>query len=185
MIPSGGVWSYSNMGAFNSDASLHRLSALNRRSFVPIFLPAGSFDRIGVSVSTGAVSTWRLGLHTSDPFTFWPIATPMADYGTIDMSGSAGFRTISMSLTIPTAGWHWVQIQVEAYTATPTMVVVNGLSNAPVVPLGFPTDRVSSTRGYASMWDDGGTGGSLGDAPTSWASLNLTITGVRVWIWKS
>ena len=181
-LPSSDV-SYSNLGFFNTVAALNNLTAVNRRLWVPIYVRADTFTRIGVNVTSGAASTWRLGLHADDGG--WPASAVLADYGTIDLSGAAGRRDITISQTL-TSGWWWVQIQVDAYTAVPTCTGIGGQSAHPVVPLGFPTSRISG-RSLAGFTDTGGTGGALGTAPASLAASGITLVNdtPRVWIWKA
>ena len=174
---------FSNLGTFSTAAATHQLTALNRRLFVPIFLVADTYNRVKINVTASAASTWRLGIHEIDANAL-PKAAVLADFGTVDTSGSAGERPITISFAAPYTGWYWVQIQVNAYTATPTVTSVQGQGSHPLLPLGFPTDILNVTRSRAGFYDTNGTGGALDNAPTSWSGVAFANDAVRVWIYK-
>lgn len=181
-VPSGN--GYSNLGSFGTANVTAQLTAVNRRVFVPIFLVADTFTRIGVNVTAAAVSTWRLGIH-SMAANGLPTAAVLAEFGTLDMNLATGRRDITINWTAPATGWYWVQIQCDAYTATPTVTSVAGQGSHPVVPLGMPTDVANVTRSRAGFYDTLGTGGALGNAPTSWSSVVFQNDTPRVWIYKA
>lgn len=175
---------YSNLGTHANVSTLHGLTAANRRVWVPVFVRADTFNRISVNVVTGAISTWRVGLHVDDGG--WPASAVLADYGTNDMSGAAGFRTLTIS-QVTSTGWYWVQIQADSYTATPTVTGVNGQNGWSQMPLGFPTQRASFQRSNSGFFDTGGTGGALAAAPASLATAGVTPSAdvPRVWLWRA
>jgi hypothetical protein len=177
---------FSNLGSTSTASTTHQLTAANRRSFVPIYIgTTDTYTRAGVNVTSGATSTWRIGLHSVDA-NGWPNAAVLYEFGTLDMSGAAGRRDVTISQSI-TAGWYWAQIQVDSYTATPTVTSINGVSGFPLMPLGFPTDVSNSARFRSSFYDSSGTGTTLGNAPSSLtaAGVNLANDAVRFWIWKA
>lgn len=113
----------------------------------PIFLQAGTIDRIAVSTSVAAASTWRLGIYTSDPTTGLPDGqAPLLDAGTVNMNNTAGVQAITVNLTITTPGIYWVAVLVDAYTAQPTTHNVTYSSNSGLGMIGLPQDMSSLGR---------------------------------------
>lgn len=87
----------------------------------PIMLDVGTIDRIAISTSSAAVSTWRLGLYKADPVTGLPDGqAPFLDAGTVDMNASPGVQSITVNQAITEPGLYWAVIVVDAYTALPT-----------------------------------------------------------------
>lgn len=182
-VPTG--WGFSNLGEFAAAGATIGVTALNRRAWQPIFLVAGDYDRASIYVATGGTSTWRLGLHSSTA-DGW-IGTLLHDFGTVDTSGAAGFRNISVStFTIAESGWYWTQVQVDAYTSMPDVMSVIGQGSHPVMPLGFITDLSNPGRSWSQLVATDGTSGSLSAAASTWTSAYFpTNDAPRVWIWKS
>jgi hypothetical protein len=180
-----GDWGFSNLGVFGAADVTTGLVALNRRAWQPVFLLAGDYDRVSVYVSTGGTSTWRLGLNESDA-DGW-LGTQLQDFGTVDMSGAAGFRTISVAtFTVAQTGWHWTQVQIDAYTSTPTVMAVSGMNGAAITPLGFPTDTSNFSRSRSQLVATDGVSGSLTAPPATWTTGVFTTNDApRVWIWKA
>jgi len=176
---------FSNSGQVAA-SSLTATNATNRRCYVPLYIGADTFNRVGVHVSVGGTATWRLGLHASDA-NGWPVAAPLHDWGTVDVSGSLGRRDITINQAIA-AGWYWAVVQVDSYTSNATVdSVISTGAFPPVVPLGFPTGYSAniSRSGHCGFWDADGTGGALGNAPASWATTAIATQVPRVVIWKA
>ena len=150
--------------------------------FHPLWLAAGTLDRIAVSTSVAAVSTWRLGLYKSDPTTGLPDGmTPFLDAGTVDMNATAGVQAITISKAVTEPGLYWAAILVDAYTAQPTTHNVVYSSGSGVGILGLPQDmsslgRYRVGRTYVSTVATG----SLPTAPTSSMAWAGTIPRVAV-----
>jgi len=100
------------------------LSAGGRGSACLIYLAAGTYDRIGVSLQSAGAAIIRIGLYTAG--TDGLPATRVLDAGTIDVSGSTGLREITISQTV-TAGWYWASVSADSYTSTFSLY---GLNNA-------------------------------------------------------
>jgi hypothetical protein len=160
-----------------SASSTHTLTALGREVWSPIWLPAASYDRITVFVTTGATATWRLGLCPMSSSNAVPSGAPIIDAGTVNMSGAAGQRNITINLVVATPGWYWTQIKVEAYTGTPATSCFSGTP-----PFrGWPIQAVSAsgTRSFSGLVFNGnGAGGALTAAPalTGDAATGLSYT---------
>lgn len=91
------------------------LGAAGRGNISPIWLPAATYDRIGVYVPTGGTATLRLGLYTADATTGLP-GTKVFDAGTIS-AASTGLIEATISQTLST-GWYWAAVVTDAYTST-------------------------------------------------------------------
>ncbi len=150
--------------------------------FHPIWLEAGTLDRIAVSSTVAAVSTWRLGLYKADPVTGLPDGqTPFLDAGTVDMNTSPGVQAITISQAITEPGLYWGGALVDAYTAQPTTHNVQYSSNSGGGILGLPQDMSSLGR-YRVGRTYGSTvpTGSLPTVPTSSMSWAGVIPGIAV-----
>jgi len=89
---------------------------------IPMWLPAGSYDRLGVNITAVGTSTWRIGVYPADSTTLRPDGqTLMVDSGAIDMSLGTGMTVATVSLTIPTSGVYWVCALVTARTSDPSV----------------------------------------------------------------
>ena len=80
---------------------------LDQAVFTPILLDAGTCDRIGTEITTGAAgSAVRLGLYTNDTSTGLP-SSLLLDAGTVDGS-STGVKEITISQTIAATDVYWL-----------------------------------------------------------------------------
>lgn len=123
----------------------------------PVWLEAGTYDRIGVLTTAAAVSTWRLGVYPSNVNYTPDGAALLIDCGTIDVNASPGLLQIVTTITIPTAGvWH-LAVLCDAYTASPTVHGFLGPTNAPLLPYrgepmyGTVTGRAAFGRSVAGV----------------------------------
>jgi hypothetical protein len=91
------------------------LGAAGRSNTHPLYLPAGTYDRIGIIVETTGTATLRLGLYASSTSTGLPTGAPVLDAGTVS-AGSGGLQEITISTTLA-AGWYWAVVQTDAYTS--------------------------------------------------------------------
>lgn len=99
--------------------------SVNRTFAWLVELRAGTLDRLGVEVgATGAGSAIRLGIFSADADGF-PGAL-LLDAGTVDTSGSTGFKEISISQAV-TAGTYWLSYTWQGGTA-PQLRGVLGIS---------------------------------------------------------
>lgn len=170
---------YYSMGG-QSAATTPGLTAAGKIIFHPIWLAAGTLDRIAVSTSVAAVSTYRLGLYKSNPATGLPDGqTPFLDAGTVDMNASAGVQAITINQAITDPGLYWVAVLVDAYTAQPTCHCVIYSSNSGGGITGLPQDMSSLGRyRVARVYNSTVATGSLPTAPSS--SMTWVGTAPRV-----
>lgn len=147
--------------------SLHYLTATGRQSFVPVFVPAGTYDSIWVSSTVAAASTWRLGIYAagSDGYP----STLLLDAGTVDMSVTPGWLGVTgLSFVCSAPRWMYLSAKCVAYTAAPTVHVLDGISsaaNAPRIP-GWPSYGQQQARSLVGLIDyAAGGGAALVDAP--------------------
>lgn len=172
---------YYSMAGLPSASALNGMTVAGAFSAMPVFLQAGTYDRIAVATTVAAVSTWRFGVYPSSPTTGLPDGQSLTlDCGTIDMNQTAGVLTATISLTIPTTGVYWLATLVDSYTATPTVVVWTSTSNTAQVPLlGVPTQMTAATatRQNVGRYATGvGTGSMPTTCPTlTWNSIALKV----------
>ena len=166
-------------GQYGGATTSHGLGAAGYEVWAPIYLTAGTYDRLGVWTTVAAVSTWRLGIDNNT--TGFRPDTNLLDAGTVDMNAAAGLQQATISLTIAVDGWFWCRAKCDAFTASPTVVMIsaNGSTPAPAIPiqglplgtvLNFNRHTVGLVRANAS-----GTG-SLPTAPTITGSAATGLT---------
>jgi len=142
------------------------LSAGGRGTACLIYLAAGTYDRIGVSLQSAGAAIIRIGLYAAGSGGL-PGARVL-DAGTIDVSGSTGLREITISQTV-TAGWYWASVSADSYTSTFSLYGLNG-SLAPFIAGGvhYSTSSIRQKPGVASSGF--GTSGIPDPFPTvSWS----------------
>ena len=151
---------------------------------MPVWLAAGTYDRIAVITTVAAVSTWRFGVYPTNPSTGLPDGqTLILDCGTINMNSVAGVLTATISLTIPSTGVYWLATLCDAYTASPTAIIWTSTSNTAQTPLlGVPTQMTAATatRHNVGRSTTGVSTGSMpGTCPTLvWSGIAIK-TAVR------
>lgn len=167
---------YYSMGG-QTAAATAGITGAGQIRFHPIWLGAGTLDRIAVSTSSAAVSTWRLGLYKADPTTGLPDGqTPFLDAGTVDMNASPGVQAITISQAITEPGLYWAAILCDAYTAQPTTHNCIYSSNTGVGILGLPQDM--SSLGRYRVGRTYGSTVSTGSLPTAPTGVSMTWAGV-------
>lgn len=138
---------YSIQGSSPGAATTAGLNAAGRLGAHPVYLPAGSFQSIGVNIQVGAVSTWRFGIYPNNPATMTPVGqTLLKDMGTIS-TNITGIASASSTFTISTAGIYWVATLCDSYTASPTVYgFATGMAPPPALPwLGLTAEAVTSS----------------------------------------
>lgn len=171
--PTSGDW-YS-MGGLSSSTS-PGLTASGKLVLHPIWLGAGTLDRIAVSTSVAAVSTYRLGLYKANPTTGLPdTQTPFLDAGTVDMNATAGVQAITISQAITDPGLYWGAVLVDAYTAQPTTHCVVYSSSSGLGINGLPQDMSSLGRYRVARVTIGTV--STGSLPTVPSGANMIWAG--------
>ena len=140
------------------------LGAGGRGSALLAWLPAGTYDRVAIGVSSVGTATLRVGLWTADRTTGLPASLAL-DAGTVSVAGSTGFREITISATL-TAGWYWCSVSADAYTAAFNLWGMGNTASAPIfgVPLESTDARMRARNAIASAGF--GTGGLPGTFPT-------------------
>lgn len=114
----------------------------------PVWLAKGVLDRIAVSTSVAAVSTWRLGIYKQNPYALTDDAAgiePLLDAGTVNMNATAGVQAITISQAIE-EGIYWLAALVDSYTAQPTYHTWNYGSHTQPQIFGLPLDMSSLSR---------------------------------------
>ena len=138
---------YSIQGSSTGAAVTAGLNAAGRLGAHPVYLPAGSFQSIGVNIQAGAVSTWRFGIYPNNPATMTPVGqTLLKDMGTIS-TNITGIASASSTFTISTAGIYWVATLCDSYTASPAVYgFATGVVPPPALPwLGLTAEAVTSS----------------------------------------
>jgi hypothetical protein len=98
--------------------------------FAPIYLTAGSFDRISIRTATShtGTSTVRLGLYNASTTTGKP-STVVFDAGTVSCTASNTNYEITISQTLTSAGWYYLAFNAQTITGTSDFFGV-GTTNA-------------------------------------------------------
>ena len=140
------------------------LGAGGRGAALLAWLPAGTYDRVSIGVSSVGTATLRIGLWTADRTTGLPASLAL-DAGTVSVAGSTGFREITISATL-TAGWYWCSVSADAYTAAFNLWGMGNTASAPIfgVPLESTDPRMRARNAIASLGF--GTSGLPGTFPT-------------------
>lgn len=158
---------YSMPGLTTASAQL-TMTASGVLTAHPVWLKSGSYDRIAVTTTVAAVSTWRFGVYPTNASTGLPDGQTLTlDCGTIDMNATAGFLTATISLTIPSDGVYWLAALVDSYTATPTVhgwTTTSGTAHMPL--LGAPVGGSAATAGRHNIARTA-TGVSTGSMPAT------------------
>ena len=160
-----GLW-YGAVG--NSAASTgHNVSAAQVLMTMPVWLAAGTYDRIAVTTSVAAVSTWRLGVYNCDQTTGDPRGQSLViDCGTVDMNATPGLLAITTSITIPTTGLYGLTVLCDAFTALPTVYRHdNSSTNLQVIP--NVSVNTVETAGRSARFTVRHTGVSTGSLPAT------------------
>jgi hypothetical protein len=142
----------------------------------PIYLDAGTLDRIAVSTSGAGASIYRLGLYKADPVTGLPDGqTPFLDAGTVDMSATAGVQQITISKVITEPGLYWAVVLCDSYTAQPATHNLTYSSNSAPAFHGLPQDM--SSLGRYRVGRTHGSALSTGALPATFPSTNMSWLG--------
>ncbi len=168
------VGSSAPAGATTPTANQMDLHTVGNASCWPVWLAAGTYDRIAVYVGTAGTATLRLGLSYSAAD--GGVGAPAWDAGTINVT-STGRTEITGSVTL-VEGWYWTVVMTESYTATFNLYgrswtqndIRNGISLEP-----------TSFRQYGSVRHAGIPTGSLPDLSSypAYGSLYGPIVALR------
>ena len=168
------VGSSAPAGATTPTANQMDLHTVGNASCWPVWLAAGTYDRIAVYVGTAGTATLRLGLSYSAAD--GGVGAPAWDAGTINVA-SPGRTEITGSVTL-VEGWYWTVVMTESYTATFNLYgrswtqndIRNGIALEP-----------NSFRQYSSVRHAGIPTGSLPDLSSypAYGSLYGPIVALR------
>ena len=155
---------YYQLGPPPSSSTTAGSNSAGRLGAHPIYLPAGSYQSVGVWIDIAAVSTWRFGVYPNDPTTMTPCGQALLkDMGTIS-TNSTGLVSASSTFTIPTSGVYWLAVLCDAYTAAPTVRGLATASAAGILPFrGVTAEGFTSSPPYVSpfLWSVGVTTGAM------------------------
>ncbi len=172
---------YYSMSGLTTASTLLLMTASGVLVAHPVWLQAGSYDRIAVTTTVAAVSTWRLGVYPTNPATGLPDGQTLTlDCGTIDMNATAGFLTATISLTIPTSGVYWLAALVDSYTATPTVhgwTTTSGTAQMPL--LGAPVGGTAAAAGRHQI-SRTATGVATGSMPATFPSASWAANAPQI-----
>ena len=132
------------------------LHTVGNASCWPVWLAAGTYDRIAVYVGTAGTATLRLGLSYSAAD--GGVGAPAWDAGTINVA-SPGRTEITGSVTL-VEGWYWTVVMTESYTATFNLYGRSWTQND--IRNGIALEQ-GSFRQYGSVRHAGISTGSLPD----------------------
>ena len=155
---------YYQLGPPPSSSTTAGSNSAGRLGAHPIYLPAGSYQSVGVWIDSAAVSTWRFGVYPNDPTTMTPCGQALLkDMGTIS-TNSTGLVSASSTFTIPTSGVYWLAVLCDAYTAAPSVRGLAAGSTAGILPFrGVTAEGFTSNPPYVSpfLWSGGVTTGAM------------------------
>lgn len=177
-VASGALWVRRRTGMYvrNQVAATNASNLVNNEAYwAPIWVPPGTYDRIGIGVIAlgESGSTARLGLYEDDG-TGVP-STLLADYGSVaaDWLGAIPYQAAqTIALTIDTPGrllWGCAVLQ-NAPTTRPTVQVVGASMAALGIPVG---DNRYGWQGFRNG-TGGSTPGALPSPATAHGSLIMT-----------
>lgn len=172
---------YYSMPGLTTASTLLTMAAAGVLTAHPVWLQAGSYDRVAVTTTVAAVSTWRFGIYPTSPTTGLPDGqTLILDCGTIDMNATAGFLTATVSLTIPTSGVYWVAALVDSYTATPTVHGWTSPSGSAQTPLlGAPVSGSAAAAGRHNI-SRTLTGVATGSMPATYPASSWAVNSPQI-----
>jgi len=165
---------YYSMIGLTTASALLTMTASGVMTSHPVWLQAGSYDRVAVTTTVAAVSTWRFGVYPSGSDGLPDGEALILDCGTINMNQAAGFLTATISLTIPTTGVYWIAGLVDSYTATPTAHGWTSTSGTAQTPLlGAPVGNSAATAARHAIGRTA-TGVSTGSMPSTYPASTWT-----------
>ena len=135
------------------------LSAVGRGNVTPIFLTAGTYDRIAIYVAAAAANTARLGLYAADSATGLPTGAALLDAGTVS-SAATGQVEVAISFVLAESGWYWASVFVDAYAGS---WQVSGVVNGSSIP-GLPTEQTANLHTTFALSCTNQAAGALPDA---------------------
>lgn len=163
---------------WSSNASVSTAATMGNGSerAYPVYLRAGTLDRLGVSVGTvgQAGSLIRLGVRLDAGG--YP-GNLLADAGTVagDVANTLAQATIATA--IPTAGWYWLTATVQAAgTTQPTLYVVSGAPGH-YLPLTTATATAPTFSAGPTTCLINATATVSGALPTAWTATGMTTGG--------
>ena len=163
--------------AFNLAAAATLMNGLGRECFVPIWVPAGTYDAIGVWSTIAGTATWRLGVDDSLA-TGYP-GSVLLDAGTVDMSAAAGWQVITgLSFVVTRSRLMWGHLKCVAYTSNPTVNACQGTATGwshGGIP-GWPKPGSSATRSLTGLQTQVNAGSSAALSTPPAAGTNSTTS---------
>lgn len=159
------------------------LIAEGRATWSALWVPAGTWDAIGIWVTTTTAAVLRLCLDTMSATTGLPTAL-VSDAGTVDCSTATGLRLVTFAAPVvqATPGWMWGRVVLTNATA-PTLAILNAAGGCMWPPgIGdggsFTNRAVSGLVGAIQA-----TGAGEQPAPGSYALASASTP--RVWLRRS
>lgn len=153
----------------------------------PVHLMRGTYDRIAVSSTVAAVSTYRLGIYRalteaeSDTQYGFPFGlAPLLDAGTVNMNNTAGVQAITINQFLD-EGIYWLAVLCDSYTAQPTIHTCNYGSNTQPQIFGLSVNSSSLGRfNLGLQYGTTMTPGALATFPTSSISESGVVPRIMV-----
>jgi hypothetical protein len=161
--------------------NLHYLAAVGNQVWHPIWLAAGTYDRVAVCTTVAGTSTWRLGLDTATAG-LRP-GVNVLDAGVVDMSVTAGWLTLTVSFTVSVGGWFFARLKCETFTSAPTAYIADGVTigENSFIP-GWPTINPSMPlRQMCVLTATGAAAGPFGNPP----ACDYQQSGARMYVRKA
>ena len=161
---------YYTLGGGESSGTTASPDPAGRLVAHPLWLAAGTYDRIGVYVGSAGNATWRLGIYTDSGLAPGSL---VLDAGTLTMSAGTGVREISTTITIPSSGVYWAAVLIDAHTSSTTVTGwQGGTGSTPNLPwLGH---RAAGNPAGRGRWAASASGVTTGALPASFPSPTWT-----------
>jgi hypothetical protein len=162
---------YSLSGSENNTQTIGSLTSSGKLLSHPVWLAAGSYDRVAIYQQGTNTATWRFGVYPANASTLLPDGeTLILDAGTLNMSSTTGLRGLTVSLTIPTTGIYYLAVLVDAYTSNPTVTGWNGnAGQTPNLPWLGHTTYGSAVAGRGT-WARSASSVTTGSMPSTYPS---------------
>lgn len=147
--------------------------------YIPIFLPANTYDRIGLythSTHTGT-SVFRLGLYSVNATTGKPSAV-VFDAGTVSATAASTVYEITISQNL-SAGYYYLALNLVSKTGNAFLGYLGGGSQNTASSL-FNSVLGAQTSTNTSLYENGVTGALPSPTPAGYTSEVFHTVGMRM-----
>lgn len=175
---SSGTW----LGALRDRATTFGTSTLNQTSYMPIYLPDCTLDRIGFRSANTFVSAGvtRLGIYNNSSTTNLP-STVLLDAGTVNVTATTTDYEITISQSI-TKGWYWLAINRQGGDYNAYIVNSTGILSSYPINVNETNSLFDASNGSPNVqgYSQTGVSGAFGTAGTLTRTTSPVTCAVRI-----